>query len=106
MLRDLSTTSRVNDPIIDDHGHYSSSLPTTNLTSIDVVGKYIFATRIRPQDYTGPLVVGVTTILDSLLIAELDSSTSGLRAIGYWGDTGDVDEYYAKKVLISSIFYK
>ena len=100
VLRDLNTTSRVNDPTIDDHGHYSSSLPTTNLTSIDVVGKYIFATRIRPQDYTGPVVAGVTTILDSLLIAELDSSTSGLRAIGYWGDTGDVDEYYAKKVQV------
>ena len=106
LLRDLSTTSRVNDPIIDDHGHYSSSLPTTNLTSIDVVGKYIFATRIRPQDYTGVPVVGVTTILDSLLIAELDSSTSGLRAIGYWGDTGDVDEYYAKKVqVVGNIAY-
>jgi hypothetical protein len=106
LLRNIQTSSRVNDPIIDDHGHYSTVFPATNLTSVDVVGKYLFATRIRPQDYVGPLVPGITTLLDSLLIAELDSSSSGLRAIGYWGDTGDADEYYAKKVqVVGSVAY-
>ena len=88
----------------DAHGHTVKPFPTTNLTHVDVVGKYIFATRIRPQNYSPAL--GTANIEDSLIIAELDSLGLGLRAIGGWGDTGDADEYYAKKVqVVGNIAY-
>jgi hypothetical protein len=91
-------------PVIDAHGHTVEPFPTTNLTHIDVVGKYIFATRIRPQNYLG--ASGTSNVEESLIIAELDSSGIGLRAIGWWGDTGDADEYYAKKVqVVGNIAY-
>lgn len=88
----------------DNHGHTVKPFPTTNLTHVDVVGKYIFATRIRPQNYAP--AVGTANIEDSLIIAELDSASLGLQAIGGWGDTGDADEYYAKKVqVVGNIAY-
>ena len=88
----------------DNHGHTIKPFPTTNLTHVDVVGKYLFATRIRPQNYS-PLF-GTSNIEDSLIIAELDSQNLGLQAIGGWGDTGDADEYYAKKVqVVGNIAY-
>ena len=88
----------------DAHGHTVKPFPTTNLTHVDVVGKYIFATRIRPQNYIA--AVGTTNIQDTLIIAELDSASLGLRAIGGWGNIGDADEYYAKKVqVVGNIAY-
>jgi len=96
----------VTSPVPDNHGHIVKPFPTTNLTHVDVVGKYLFATRVRPQNYSQFLTVNIE---DSLIIAELDSTninSNGLRAIGGWGDTGDADEYYAKKVqVVGNIAY-
>lgn len=86
----------------DNHGHQSSqkyaSFPTTHLTYVDFVGKYLYATRVRPQNYVGP--VGFNESYDTLIVAELDSNGNALRPLGFWGDTGSSDEYYAKKVQV------
>jgi hypothetical protein len=91
----------------DAHGHTVKPFPTTNLTHVDVVGKYLFATRIRPQN-PASMPVGTDFLRDTLVIAELDSlgGSLGIYQIGGWGDTGDVDEYYAKKVqVVGNIAY-
>lgn len=85
----------------DNHGHQMTqkyaSFPTTHLTCVDFVGKYMYATRVRPQNYVGP--VGFNESYDTLIVAELDSNGNQLRPIGFWGTTSS-DEYYAKKVQV------
>jgi hypothetical protein len=114
VLKDSTQTSTVAFPppppylySTDAHGHTVKPFPTTNLTHVDVVGKYLFATRIRPQNPTS-FPVGTDFLKYTLVIAELDSlgGSLGIYAIGGWGDTGDVDEYYAKKVqVVGNIAY-
>jgi hypothetical protein len=95
-------------PTYDNHGHQSNGeyqrFPTTNLTHIDFVGKYMFATRVRPQN----LITGIGSGYNrsTLLVAELDSNGNVIRNVGFWGDSGSSDEYYAKKVqVIGNIAY-
>jgi hypothetical protein len=97
-------------PIYDNHGHQINQqyddFWTTNLTHVDVVGKYLYATRIRPQSTI--TLVGTRSLYSTLIIAELDSSGFGLQPIGYWGaaspdpwnPTPIDDECYAKKVQV------
>ena len=85
----------------DNHGHQTTQkyagFPTTHLTCVDFVGKYMYAARVRPQNYIGP--VGFNESYDTLIVAELDSNGNQLRPIGFWG-TASSDEYYAKKVQV------
>lgn len=88
-------------PIYDNHGHIINGkynrFPTTNLTHVDFVGKYMYATRVRPQTLIP--AVGTSYIYDTLMIAELDSVGNSIKNIGFWG-TSSSDEYYAKKVQV------
>jgi hypothetical protein len=105
-----SQYSNTGSPSYDNHGHQINQqyddFWTTNLTHVDVVGKYLYATRIRPQSTI--TLVGTRSLYSTLIIAELDSSGFGLQPIGYWGaaspdpwnPTPIDDECYAKKVQV------
>jgi hypothetical protein len=94
----------------DNHGHQVGreyeDFWTTNLTHVDFVGKYLYATRIRPQNTVS--ISGTRSIYSTFIVAELDSDGFGIRPIGYWGaaspDPWDPtpidDECYAKKVQV------
>ena len=89
-------------PSFDNHGHPTNGeyqrFPTTNLTHIDFVGKYMYATRVRPQNLT-PLI-GTQYNRNTLMVAELDSDGNLIRNVGFWGNSGSSDEYYARKVQV------
>ena len=94
-------------PFYDNHGHQIDGIyggfPATNLTHVDFVGKYLYATRIRPQTLIA--AVGTDYNYNTLLISELDSSGNLLQTVGLWGTTS-ADEYYAKKVqVVGSVAY-
>ncbi len=88
-------------PSYDNHGHQTTEeyafLPTTNITHVDFVGKYMYVTRVRPQ--TPALLPTGDIDYNTLIVAELDSQGSSIRPLGFWG-TGSSDEYYAKKVQV------
>ena len=88
-------------PTYDNHGHQTNGIyaafPTTNLTHVDFVGKYMYATRVRPQQLIPS--VGTAYNYNTLIVSELDSNGTVLKTIGFWG-TASSDEYYAKKVQV------
>ena len=88
-------------PTYDNHGHQTNGIyaafPTTNLTHVDFVGKYMYATRVRPQQLIPS--VGTAYNYNTLIVSELDSNGAVLKTIGFWG-TASSDEYYAKKVQV------
>ncbi len=88
-------------PSYDNHGHQTTEeyafLPTTNITHVDFVGKYMYVTRVRPQ--TPALLPTGGIDYNTLIVAELDSQGSSIRPLGFWG-TGSSDEYYARKVQV------
>lgn len=88
-------------PSYDNHGHQTTGeyafLPTTNITHVDFVGKYMYVTRVRPQ--TPSLLPTGDIDYSTLIVAELDSQGSSIRPLGFWG-TNSSDEYYARKVQV------
>ena len=90
-------------PIYDNHGHqingnFGQPFPATNVTHVDFVGKYMYVTRVRPQNIT--TMAGTTKLFHTLIVCELDTQGAiSVQPIGYWG-TSSSDEYYAKKVQV------
>jgi len=96
-------------PAYDNHGHpiYDKFdpkyFPLTNVTSVDFVGKYMYLTRIKPQDvlYTYPQV----SILDTFIISELDSNGYGGLAIGMTGESDPELHSLTKVKVIGNTAY-
>lgn len=75
----------------DARGHQNNrefgEVPLTNVTDVAISGKYLYFTRIKPQDYTAPLYSTVNR--RTFIVAELDSDGGTLLPLGYYGPTTD-----------------
>ena len=82
----------------DARGHQNNrefgEVPLTNVTDVAISGKYLYFTRVKPQDYTAPLYSTVNR--RTFIIAELDSDGGTVLPLGYYGPTTDtlVDDRY------------
>jgi hypothetical protein len=76
-------------PLYDNHGHQTNleytNIPATNISDTMLSGKYVYFTRIKPQNYL--VSQDEARILQTFIIAELDSNGYGMRPVGYFGPT-------------------